>query len=91
MRAKSIRVRSVPTKFQAYWDMSIPTEYYELDFIEFEEFMKVIGNMKKSTVDNPHAAGDYMLLMFRCYEDFRKSENKQMKLEQIKSKSKLQD
>ena len=56
--------------------MSIPTEYYEPDFIDFEEFMNVLGNTKESMSDNPHASGDYMLEMFKCYEFFRKNEEK---------------
>ena len=71
--------------------MTIPTEYYESDFIEFEEFMEVLGNTQKSTTENPHAGPDYMLLMFRCYEEFRKSENKDMKLEQIKKERKQKE
>ena len=54
--------------------MSIPTEYYEPEFIEFEEFMNVLGNTKESTSQNPHATGDYMLEMFKYFEFFRDSE-----------------
>ena len=90
-RPKSKRLCRPPPRFNVYWDMNIPTEYYQSEFIEFEEFMQVLGNTKQSSREKPHAGADHMLLMFRCYEEFQRSENKKIKLEEMKSRQKKQD
>ena len=49
-----MRVKSKPSKFRMYWDMNIPTQYYEQDFLLFEKDfnMESIGS---STCPNTEA------------------------------------
>ena len=67
-----------PRKYSIYWDMNIPTEFYEEEFIEFEKYMEFTGNIRMSTAENPHATSTYHLAMFRNYEKFLKKENKKI-------------
>ena len=68
--------------------MSIPTEYYQLEFIDFEDFMQVLGYTKESMAKNPHAGGDYMLEMFKCYEVLNRSHEGENMVEKIELRSK---
>ena len=82
VRAKSSQIRTSPARFKSYWDMSIPTEYYESEFIEFEEFMEVVGLKKESSATKPHATGDHMLEMFHFYKMVKKNESKEELLQE---------
>ena len=53
-------------KFADYWDMNIPTEYYEDEFLDFEDYMNFTGNIRPSTKEAPHANSDY------CLEKYKK-------------------
>ena len=37
VRRRSLRHRTVPSRWKDYWDMTIPTEYYEEEFLYFEK------------------------------------------------------
>ena len=73
-RPKSRRIRRLPARFRQYWDMRIPTEYYQQEFIHFENLMEVLGDTKQSTAENLHAGGDHMLEMFKYYEIVSRNE-----------------
>ena len=75
-KQKSQREMSAPAKFEEYWDMNIPTEYYEEEFLEFEKYMQFTGNQKHSSKENPHANSDYYLEKFKSYEKFMKKDRK---------------
>ena len=42
-------------KYNNYWDASIPMEYYEEGFLDFEQYLRETGQEKKATPDEPHA------------------------------------
>ena len=39
------RQRCEPSKYKIYWDASIPMEYYEADFLEYEDYLTLTGHM----------------------------------------------
>ena len=59
-----------------YIDGNIPAEYFEEDFILFEDYMTSVGRVKSPTNENPHAGGDYMLRKFQEFERFLKVESR---------------
>ena len=61
-----------PSKYNIYWDASIPMEYYEEDFIEFEDYLIATGQSKKSTKHDLYANSDFYLDLFKAYENDRK-------------------
>ena len=64
-----------PSKYNIYWDADIPMEYYEENFLEFEEYMEVTGQRKEATADDPHANSTYVLQKFKKFEKFQKKED----------------
>ena len=44
--------------------MNIPTEYYEQEFLDFEDDMKLKGQEFISTSDYPHKYSDFILQQF---------------------------
>ena len=68
--------------------MSIPTQFYEQDFIDFEDYMKITGDKKESTKEEPHANSEYVLKRFEEFENWRKRETKKMKQRQTELKKK---
>ena len=75
---KESRNISEPQKFADYWDMNIPTEFYEEEFLEFEDYMHLMGNIKETSKESPHANSEYHLEMFKKYEKFVQKENKKL-------------
>ena len=61
-----------PSRYNIYWDASIPMEYYEEDFLQFEQMMIETGGMKVSDPDEPHASSTYVLEKFAKLESRRK-------------------
>ena len=80
---KPERKIAAPRKFDDYWDMNIPTQFYEEDFIEFERYMTFIGNTKIATKENPHANSEYYLEKYKSYEKFMKRDNKNIRSQKI--------
>ena len=87
-KSKPERKVAEPVKFEDYWDMNIPTEFYEEEFLEFEKYMHFTGNIKKSTKENPYANYEYYLERFKNYEKFMKKENTMQIRRQDKKKKK---
>ena len=73
-----MRKRTTPTKYNIYWDASIPMEYYEEEFLEFEEYAEMTGlqKMAKKEVNNIASAPDFLLLKFGKYEKWMKAEHR---------------
>ena len=63
-----------PKKNSIYWDAAIPMEYYEDEFIEFEEYLMQTGQKKLPTADNSHANSEYYLDKFAQYEKWMKAD-----------------
>ena len=51
-------------------------EYYEQDFIDFENYSIMVGKTMKSTLDNPYANANFILENFAKYEKFWKRESR---------------
>ena len=64
-----------------YWDMNIPTEYYEEEFIEFENYMEFTLKNKPCTIEEPYTNGDFYLKEFQNYENYRDMESKKIRKE----------
>ena len=58
--------------------MNIPTEYYEEDFLEFENYINLTTNLRPSSKQNPHEKSDYYLEKYKQYEKFMKKENQKL-------------
>ena len=78
-------------KFADYWDMNIPTEYYEDEFLDFEDYMNFTGNIRPSTKEAPHANSKYCLEKYKNYEKFMRQENKKLLKKKRSSQKKCQD
>ena len=74
-------------KFDDYWDMNIPTEFYEEEFIDFENYMHFTGNLMESTRASPHANSEYHLEMYKKYQKFVQKENKKIFCKIVKQKN----
>ena len=68
---KSCRRNKYPSRYDIYWDMNIPTQYYEEDYLEFEKYLEFTGLKKESTPENPHATSEFCLERFALFEKFR--------------------
>ena len=66
-----MRKIKAPKKHEIFWDMRIPTQFYEEDFIEFEKYMEMTGLQKLSTPQEPHASSEFCLRNFELFEKFR--------------------
>ena len=69
-------MRSTPVRFEDFWDMNIPTEYYEEEFIEFEKYLNCTGSIRVATKESPHANSEYQLKRYKKYEKWMKKQNK---------------
>ena len=87
-KKNQMRKMSPPVKFADYWDMNIPTQFYEEEFLAFENYMHFTGNTRSPTTKNPHANSEYHLEMFKKYEKFVQKENKKIFKEKMKAKNK---
>ena len=75
-------MRRYPSRYRNYWDMNIPTQYYEEDFLKFENWLnertkRFSGGTGKIT------CSDHYLEMFHRYE---KDEKKKLAKEKHKSR-----
>ena len=68
-----------PPKNSIYWDMNIPTQFYEEEYLEFKRYLEFTQVKKLSTDENPHANSEYYLQQFEMYEKFCKAEDKKLK------------
>ena len=82
MRAPSGRVKRVPRKFSSYWDMNIPTEYYEEDFLEFEK------KFESKNKGNPNEFSKVPGESYGILQEFQKLEKKLKAKQSIKSECK---
>ena len=74
VKQKSGRKKKYPRKYNIFWDMNIPTEYYEEEFIEFEKYLEFTNVKKEANCQDPQANADYYLQQFQIFEKFRKAE-----------------
>ena len=65
-----------PAKHSIYWDASIPMEYYEQEFLDFEDYAVMVGKTIQSSAQNPSANSDFMLHNSAKYEKFWKKESR---------------
>ena len=65
-----------PKRFNDFVDGRIPAEYFESDFMLFEEYMISSGNTITSTDDKPHANSEFLLSKFKDFETFMKRESR---------------
>ena len=62
-------------------------EYYEDDFLDFEEYLMVTGQSVKSTQENPYANSEYTLERFGKYIEWQKSEDRKEKIRRMKAEN----
>ena len=62
--------------------MRIPTEYYEEDFLKFEDYLEQIGDKKVPTLLNPHANSQYALKRYAHYEKYRRRQDRKLRRQQ---------
>ena len=84
----SKRNRRYPAKYIIYWDASIPMEYYEDEFLQFEEMMIKDGKVKKSTSSDPHAASKLLLQNFAKYQKRMKIQDQRERRKSFQSQAK---
>ena len=77
-----------PSKYRIYWDARIPMEYYEEEFIEFEDYLLLTDQRVHSTSDNPHAKSDYFLDRFAKYEKWQKAEDRKEQRKLLRAQNK---
>ena len=63
-------------------------EYYEDEFLEFEDYCQKVGKTVKSSPDKPNANSDYLLKNFAKFEKFWKTESRKEWKKSIKAKQK---
>ena len=51
-------------------------EYYEQEFLDFEDYAVMVGKTIQSSAQNPSANSDFMLHNFAKYEKFWKKESR---------------
>ena len=51
-------------------------EYYEQEFLDFEDYAVMVGKTIQSSAQNPYANSDFMLHNFAKYEKFWKKESR---------------
>ena len=85
------RVRRVPPKFRSYWDMTIPTEYYQDEFLQFERFLKFAMKRRPRSFEDVDVSADFYLDEFKRYEKDQKKENKKIYREMRKINTSLED
>ena len=60
---------SEPKKYRMYWDTNIPMEYYENEFLDYEQYLIMTGNITNCILENflalPHFVGalNFILLL----------------------------
>ena len=65
-----LRDVKVPKKFEEYLDCE--PEYFEDDFILFEDYLVLVDKRRKA--DDPRTDAEFMLNEFHMFEKFRKQE-----------------
>ena len=65
-----------PRKYDDFIDGTIPAEYFEQDYILFEEYMMFTGFRRENTKEDPHANSDFLLAKFHDFERFMKRESR---------------
>ena len=83
-----MRRRSTPSKYNIYWDAGIPMEYYEEEFLEFEEYAKITGLKQMGTCESNENTPDFMLAKIAKYEKWMKAEHRREWKKFLKSKQK---
>ena len=78
MKPKSIRRKKCPTRFNNYWDMEIPTEFYDEEFIEFESYLESTRQIQESSSENPHSQSEFSLREYEKLRKYVKQENKKL-------------
>ena len=73
----------MPKKYDDFLDGNIPAEYFEEEFLLFEEYMYTTGNTVPTTSDRPHANADFMLEKFKDFETFMKRESRRQVLDDM--------
>ena len=71
--------------------MNIPTEFYEEEFLDFENYMHFTGNMIECTKESPHANSEYHLEMYKKYQKFVQKENKKLFRKMLNRKGSRKD
>ena len=74
-----MRQKKEPKRNSIYWDMNIPTQFYEEEYLEFERYLDFTQVKTISSADNPHGKSEYYLQQFEMYEKFHKAEEKKQK------------
>ena len=67
-KVPSQRRRFYPKRFNLYWDMNIPTEYYEEKFIEFENYLTFTMQRRPEAFQSLNVNDDFYLDQFRKFE-----------------------
>ena len=72
------RPRYPPRKYNIYWDASIPMEYYEREFIEYEEYLTLTGHMHliKNLFADTEKESEYVLKKYKKYQQYEKKERR---------------
>ena len=78
VKPKSLRKTTIPVRYRNYWDMQISTEFYEEEFIEFEDFLEQTMKMKESSDENPHGKSEFSLREYEKFQKFVKGQNKKI-------------
>ena len=73
-KMKSVRKCWEPAKNSIYWDMNIPTQFYEQEYLEFEKYLEFTHVQNLNSPEEPHGNSEYYLEQFAMYEKFRKAE-----------------
>ena len=84
----SERVLCWPKKFNIYWDMNIPTEYYEDEFLEFENYLDFTLKRRPDCFQSKELNGDFYLAEFRKFENYQNKESSKLRKKLRKQKEK---
>ena len=89
VKQKSSRKVIYPRRFDLFWDMEIPTQFYEDDFIEFENYLQMKGDVAPQCNEDPFAASKYVLKEYEKFEKFWHAENKKIWRQKKRRQEKL--
>ena len=79
VRKPSTHLRRKPSRYAVYWDMNIPTEYYEQEFLDFENDNKFTELYKPARFDHLHGESEFRLHLFKKFEQFQQNEDKMLR------------
>ena len=88
---QNIRKSVAPTKYRIYWDSAIPMQYYDEDFIEFEDMAAMSGMKNFSEGTNNLTHPEFILDKFAKYEKFMKADRRREWRRYMKCKAKSRD